>query len=81
MPAGGLAVERCLKEIVSRRGRHTGCPLTNPRGLRSERGVLNAGSTKRTSVVYDGSSPERLRRQGSVLFLWPLTPAAVARWV
>ncbi|AMV19123.1 hypothetical protein VT03_14630 [Planctomyces sp. SH-PL14] len=36
LPAGGLAVERYLKEPVSKRGRRAGCPLTNPRGLQSE---------------------------------------------
>ena len=37
LPAGGLAVERCLMELVSKRGHRAVCPLTNPRGLRSER--------------------------------------------
>ncbi|AMV19941.1 hypothetical protein VT03_18735 [Planctomyces sp. SH-PL14] len=78
MPAGGLAVERCLKEIVSKRGHRTVCPLTNPQGFQGERGVLNAGPTKGTSVVYHGSSQECLRRQGGET---PLTPAAVERWV
>ncbi|AMV21002.1 hypothetical protein VT03_24075 [Planctomyces sp. SH-PL14] len=36
LPAGGLAVERCLKECVSKRGHRAGCPLTNPLGLQSE---------------------------------------------
>ena len=36
MPAGGLAVERCLKEGVSRRGHRVGCPLTNPLHLQSK---------------------------------------------
>ena len=31
LPAGGLAVERCLKEHLSKRGQCAGCPLTNPR--------------------------------------------------
>ncbi len=42
------------KDCVSSRGQRTVCPLTNPRGLQSERlagGVLNAGTTKRTSVA------------------------------
>ena len=56
MPAGGLAVERCLKEIVFKRGHRVGCPLTNPLGFQSERGILNAGPTKRASVAYHGSS-------------------------
>ena len=34
--AGGLAVERRLKEVVSKRGRRAACPLTDPRGLKSE---------------------------------------------
>ncbi|AMV17898.1 hypothetical protein VT03_08390 [Planctomyces sp. SH-PL14] len=77
LPAGGLAVERCLKERVSRRGHRAVCPSPKTRGLQSERGVLNAGSTKGTPVAYHGSSEKRLRRQG----VTPLTPAAVARWV
>ncbi|AMV19338.1 hypothetical protein VT03_15710 [Planctomyces sp. SH-PL14] len=71
LPAGGLAVERCLEECVSKRGHRVGCPLTNPRGFQSERRVLNAVPTKGTSVVYHGSSWKRLRRQGGVA---PLTP-------
>jgi hypothetical protein len=78
LPAGGLAVERCLKEIVSKRGQRAGCPLTNPRGFRGERRVLDAGTTKRSPVVYHGSSWKCLRRQGGET---PLTPAAVERWV
>ncbi|AMV19457.1 hypothetical protein VT03_16305 [Planctomyces sp. SH-PL14] len=78
LPAGGLAVERFLKEVVSKRGRGAGCPLTNPRGFQSEGGFLNAGSTKRSSVAYHGSSWKCLRRQGGET---PLTPAAVARRV
>ena len=35
--AGGLAVERRLKEIVSKRGQGAGCPRTNPRGFLGER--------------------------------------------
>ncbi|AMV20000.1 hypothetical protein VT03_19030 [Planctomyces sp. SH-PL14] len=35
LPAGGLAVERCLKEFVSKRGQRAVCPLTNRRGLQS----------------------------------------------
>ncbi|AMV19482.1 hypothetical protein VT03_16430 [Planctomyces sp. SH-PL14] len=30
LPAGGLAVERCLKEGVSKRGHRTGCPPHQP---------------------------------------------------
>ena len=30
LPAGGLAVERCLKERVSKREQRVVCPLTNP---------------------------------------------------
>ncbi len=37
LPAGGLAVGRCLKECVSKRGQRAGCPLTNPRGFQGER--------------------------------------------
>jgi len=37
LPAGGLAVERCLKESVSERGRRAGCPQINPPGSQSER--------------------------------------------
>ncbi|AMV21281.1 hypothetical protein VT03_25490 [Planctomyces sp. SH-PL14] len=37
LPAGGLAVERRLKEIVSKRGQGAGCPRTNPRGFLGER--------------------------------------------
>jgi len=37
LPAGGLAIENCLKEDVSKRGRRAGCPITNPRGIQSER--------------------------------------------
>jgi len=32
LPAGGLAVERCLKEHVSKRGHRAVCPLANPLG-------------------------------------------------
>ena len=70
LPAGGLAVEGCLKEWVSKRGQRVVCPLTNPRGFQCERRVLNAGTTKGTSVVSNGSSQECLRRQGVA----PLTP-------
>ena len=45
MPAGGLAVERYLKESVSKRGHRVVCPLTNPRGLQSERCRLRESST------------------------------------
>jgi hypothetical protein len=45
LPAGGLAVERYLKEHVSKRGRPAGCPLTNPRGLQSRWCELRASST------------------------------------
>ena len=45
MPAGGLAVERCLKELVSKRGHSAVCPLTNPRELQSERCRLRESST------------------------------------
>jgi len=45
LPAGGLAVERCLKERVSKRGHGVGCPLTNPRGLQSERCDVRESST------------------------------------
>ncbi len=54
LPAGGLlAVERCLEGVsISSRGQRARIPLTNPRGLQSERvqveSVLNAGTTKRT---------------------------------
>ncbi|AMV22101.1 hypothetical protein VT03_29630 [Planctomyces sp. SH-PL14] len=37
LPAGGLAVERCLKEMVSKRGQRAVCPHINPPGFRSER--------------------------------------------
>ena len=37
MPAGGLAVERCLKECVSKRGGRVVCPYTTPRGSQSQR--------------------------------------------
>ncbi|AMV22736.1 hypothetical protein VT03_32880 [Planctomyces sp. SH-PL14] len=37
LPAGGLTVERCLKENVSKRGDRAGCSLTHPRGLQSKR--------------------------------------------
>ena len=33
MPAGGLAVERCLKEFVSKRGHRVGCPTHQPAGI------------------------------------------------
>ncbi|AMV18721.1 hypothetical protein VT03_12560 [Planctomyces sp. SH-PL14] len=36
LPAGGLAVERYLKEHVSKRGHGAVCPLTNPRGFQNE---------------------------------------------
>ncbi len=37
LPAGGLAVGHRRKEHVSKREQRVGCPLTNPRGLQSER--------------------------------------------
>ncbi len=51
LPAGGLARRKPPeKEHVSKRGHRVVCPLTNSRGLQSERcggrGVLNAGTTK-----------------------------------
>ena len=69
MPAGGLAVERCLKAGVSKRGHRAGCPLTNPLWIQSERGVLNVGTAKRSSVAYPGSSGKRLRRQAGLCCL------------
>ena len=33
MPAGGLAVERCLKECVSKRGHRAVCPAHEPAGI------------------------------------------------
>ncbi len=57
------------KKHVSQRGRRVVAPLTNPRGSQSERRVYNAGSTKRTSVVYHGSS-----RSTSGEREFPLTP-------
>ncbi len=57
--AGGLAVGRCSKEHVSKRGQRAGCTLTNPRGLQCEREVLNAGSTKRTPIASHGSLSKR----------------------
>ena len=39
--------------------------------------VLNAGSTKRTSIVYHGSSSKCLRRKGAVMCVWPLGPPQV----
>ena len=44
LPAGGLAVGRCLKECVSKRGQRVVCPLTNPRGLQFERCRLRESS-------------------------------------
>ncbi|AMV19032.1 hypothetical protein VT03_14170 [Planctomyces sp. SH-PL14] len=37
LPAGGLAVERCLKEPVSKRGHRAVCPPTNTLGFQGER--------------------------------------------
>ena len=37
LPAGGLAVVRHLKEIVSKRGQGAVCPHMNQRGFQSER--------------------------------------------
>ncbi len=59
------AVERCLKECVSKRGQRAVCPPSpNPRGLQSQlcalKGVLNADSTKRTPGVFHGSPSKRL---------------------
>ena len=42
MPAGGLAVVRCLKEGVSERGPGAGCPLS-----KSARSAGRAGSFRR----------------------------------
>ena len=60
MPAGGLTVERCLKEIVSKRGQRVVCPPHQPATIAKPavciEGVLIAGNTKGTSVVYNGSS-------------------------
>jgi len=45
LPAGGLAVERCLKEDVSKRGQRAVCPLTNPWGLQSQLCDVRESST------------------------------------
>ena len=46
LPAGGLAVERCLKERVSKLGQRVVCPLTNPRGLQSEQCLSRESSPR-----------------------------------
>ncbi len=78
--------KRCLEvESVSSRGRRADVPSPT-RGNREASdefwGVLNAERHSGSSVVSHGSSwvaPPAAR--GSVLFLGPLTRAAVARWV
>ncbi len=70
-----------LEERVSKRGHRVGRPLTNPRGIQSEPRFLDAGSAMRMPVVSRGSSQECLRGQGESVCSFPLTPAAVARWV
>ncbi len=81
LPAGGLAVERCLKECVSKRGQRVVCPSPNPRGLRSQRcGWRSPQHSYHKADVR--SVPWFLMKalsggRGGA----PLTPAAVARWV
>ncbi len=61
LPAGGLAVERCLKEGVSRCGQRAGCPLTNPRGLQKravspQRSAPQSGRPLLTTVPHGSAS-------------------------
>ncbi len=68
LPAGGLAVERCLKEQVSKLGHRVVCPPHQHAGIAKPaawiEGVLNAGTTTRTSVVSHGSAWKRSGGRG-----------------
>ncbi len=84
LPAGGLAVGRYLKECVSERGTTWRMPPHQLAGITKPavwfEGVLNAGTTKGTSVVDYGSSQEASGGKGLCCVFGPLTPAAVERW-
>ncbi len=58
LPAWRLAVGRCLKESVSKRGQRAGCPSPTRGESKASRydvrESLNVGPTKGTSVVSDG---------------------------
>ncbi len=75
LPAGGPS-RLDLSEGASAQAADTvpDAPLTNPRGLQSQRGELRKSSwpvpQRRTSVVSHGSSQECLRQQGGC----PLDP-------
>ncbi len=60
LPAGGLAVENCLKEHLSKRGRRAACPLTNPRDCKasgeSSTPVPQSGCPLRTAVPHGSAS-------------------------
>ncbi len=77
-PPEAWPVERCLKESVSKRGQRAVCPPHQPAGIAKRavwcEGVLNAGTTKGTSVVSHGSSWKCLRRQGAEKTFRPLDP-------
>ncbi|AMV18490.1 hypothetical protein VT03_11405 [Planctomyces sp. SH-PL14] len=59
LPAGGLAVERCLKEGVSKRGQRAGCPLTSS----PARGA-NSGWARFSVRAFAKCVPKILRLSG-----------------
>ncbi len=68
LPAGGLVVERHLKERVSKPRTTCRMPPHQPAGIGKQavscEGVLNVGPTSRTPVVFHGSAGKCLRGQG-----------------